>query len=106
MFIHICLALKSQFFFNYSVKQQRKGTYLSNILLDQFRPDDSDEAGICTVSHSSGTQGFPCTRRPEQQHTLWRLNTQVDKALRLKLKEIKITFLTNVHRHVMPAVYI
>lgn len=64
---------------------KRKSTYLSNILLDKLRSDDSYEAGISAVSHSSGTQGFPRTGRPEQQHALWRLNTQVHKALRLEL---------------------
>lgn len=68
----------------------RKSTYLSNILLNKLGSDNSYEAGISAVSHSSGTQGFPCTGGPEQQHTLWRLNTQVHKALRLELNRWRL----------------
>lgn len=58
-------------------------THLSHILLHQLGANDSDEAGVCPVSHSTGAQGLSCARWPEQQHAFWRLDTQIDKPLRL-----------------------
>lgn len=44
---------------------ERKDTYLSDILLNQLRSNDSDKAGISAISHGSGTQGLSCTGGPE-----------------------------------------
>lgn len=58
-------------------------THLSHIFLHQLRADDSDEAGVCAVSHGASAQGFSGAGRPKQQHAFWRLDTQVDKPLGL-----------------------
>ena len=43
---------------------------LSDELLDQLRARHPDEGAVSVVGHSSGQQGFPCTRGTVQQHTL------------------------------------
>lgn len=58
--------------------------YLSHILLHQLRANDADEAGVCAVGHSPGTQRLACAWGAEKQDAFGRLNTQVDKSFRLK----------------------
>ena len=62
-------------------------TYLSDIFLYQLGPYDPDKAGICSVGYGPGTQCLSCAWGTKQQHTLWRLYTQVYKAFRLKQDE-------------------
>lgn len=58
-------------------------TYLSHILLHQLGADDSDEARVGPIGHGTSTQGLSCAGRPEQEHTFWRFDTQIDKSFGL-----------------------
>mmetsp|Transcript_24326 Transcript_24326/g.41316 ORF Transcript_24326/g.41316 Transcript_24326/m.41316 type:complete len:244 (+) Transcript_24326:463-1194(+) len=48
---------------------------LSNIFLDKFTTNNTDEASICSVSHSTGTQGFTGSGRSIQEYSLWWVNS-------------------------------
>ena len=54
----------------------------SHVFLDQFRSYDSDEAGVSSVSHGSGSQCFSCAWRAVEQHSLWRIDSQINELFR------------------------
>lgn len=56
---------------------------LAHILLHQLGADDSNEGGICSVGHGSGTQRLSRPWRSIKKNTLWRVNAEVDEFLGL-----------------------
>ncbi len=55
---------------------------LSDVLLDQFWTNNSDERCISSVGNSSGCEGFSSSWRSIQEDTFWWINTEIDKLLR------------------------
>lgn len=60
---------------------------LAHVLLHQLRADDADEAGVGPVGDGASAQRLARPGRPEQQHSLRRLDAQVHELLRLFAKE-------------------
>lgn len=61
-------------------------THLSNVFLYKLRPDDPNEAGVGSVSHSAGAERLASAWRSEQQYAFWGFNTKVDETLGLHEK--------------------
>ena len=57
---------------------------LTDIFLHELRTYDTDKCCICPVRHSTCTERLASTRGTEEQNALWRVNTKVDKAFRLR----------------------
>mmetsp|Transcript_35283 Transcript_35283/g.77247 ORF Transcript_35283/g.77247 Transcript_35283/m.77247 type:complete len:206 (+) Transcript_35283:531-1148(+) len=56
---------------------------LSDVLLDQLGPGDTNEATLGVVSHSTSQQGLPRARRSVQQYSLRLFNAQGFKNFRM-----------------------
>jgi hypothetical protein len=54
----------------------------SNILLNQLRTDNSDEAGVSSVGDGSCGESLASSRRTVEQDSLWRIDSQVDELFR------------------------
>lgn len=54
---------------------------LSHILLDKLGTNNSNEASICSIGHSSGCEGLSCSWGTVKEHTLRRINTELDEFL-------------------------
>lgn len=61
---------------------------LTNVFLHQLGADNTDEAGVSSVGHSTGAQCFSSAGWSEQQDTLWRLNTEVYEFFGLLKKDL------------------
>mmetsp|Transcript_39259 Transcript_39259/g.92428 ORF Transcript_39259/g.92428 Transcript_39259/m.92428 type:complete len:217 (+) Transcript_39259:385-1035(+) len=60
----------------------------SNIPLHQLRANDADEASIRSVCDSPSGQCLACAWRSVQEYTLWRIDAQGYKPLRLKQRHL------------------
>lgn len=85
-------------------------SYLANIFLHQFRSNHTNEAGICSICHRTGTECFSSPRRSKQQDSFRRLDTKVHKTLGLKHRDqdfawqrtcIAFTVLSFLHMYVL-----
>mmetsp|Transcript_2555 Transcript_2555/g.5383 ORF Transcript_2555/g.5383 Transcript_2555/m.5383 type:complete len:258 (+) Transcript_2555:150-923(+) len=62
---------------------------LTNIFLNEFGSNHTNETRVGTVGHRTGRQRLPGTGRPIQQNTLGRFDAQGDKALWVKQRQLK-----------------
>jgi len=53
----------------------------TDVPLVELTANDSDEAGVSSVGHGAGSQGFSCSRGTKQQYTFWWVDTECDESL-------------------------
>lgn len=77
-------------------------SYLTNILLNKFRTNNSDKTSISSVGNSACTESFTSARWSKQQHTLRGLNAKVYKSLWLNVyMKHEITLYVKIYDQIM-----
>ena len=64
-------------FLSHSEHLPDKFRAITKILLDEFRPYNSQECRRCLIRDSFGQQSFSCSWYAIEDHTLWRLDTHL-----------------------------